>query len=174
MRGGGYQPEYILLPASTLFIWFSLLLAFGLNILPWGRLLGMPDFLALALVFWNTHQPRKVGIGAAFAFGLMMDVHDASLLGEHALAYTLISYVAITLHRRVLWFSLPAQIAYVLPLLFMTQVVVLAIRMMIGATFPGMPYFLQSVVGAALWPLISYLLFAPQRRAVDRDETRPL
>lgn len=171
---GSYQPQYILLPASTGFIWLSLLVAFGLNMLPWGRWVGVPDFLALTLVFWNTHQPRKVGIGAAFAFGLLMDVHDASLLGEHALAYTLLSYFAITLHRRVLWFSLPVQALHVLPLLLLGQAVVLVIRMVIGARFPGLLFFLSSFVGTALWPVITQLLLAPQRRAVDRDETRPI
>ncbi len=62
----------------------------------------MPDFVALVLLFWNVHQPRKVGMGIAFFLGLLMDVHNASLLGEHALAYTLLSYGAITIHRRVL------------------------------------------------------------------------
>ena len=56
------------------------------------------------------------GIGAAFVFGLMMDVHEAALLGQHALAYTLLSYFAITIHRRLLWFTVPSQAVQVLPL----------------------------------------------------------
>src|SRR5260364_189704 len=82
------------------FIAFSLAFAFILNFPPWGPWPGAPDFVALVLLFWNIHQPRKVGIGIAFALGLLMDVHDASLLGEHALAYTLLSYGAIMIHRR--------------------------------------------------------------------------
>ena len=53
-----------------------------------GRTPWMPDLLALVLVFWSVHQPLRVGIGAAFVFGLLMDVHQAALLGQHALAYT--------------------------------------------------------------------------------------
>jgi rod shape-determining protein MreD len=49
--------------------------------LPWGRFIAAPDFVALILVFWGVHQPRKVGIGTAFCLGLLMDVHDAALLG---------------------------------------------------------------------------------------------
>jgi len=41
-----------------------------LNILPWGRSPSVPDFMAVALVFWNVHQPRRVGVGVAFLFGL--------------------------------------------------------------------------------------------------------
>jgi rod shape-determining protein MreD len=86
-------------------------------------------FVALVLVFWNIHQPRKVGMGVAFLLGLLMDVHDARLLGEHALAYTLLAYFAITIHRRVLWFSVYTQALHVLPLLFIAHAVPVVIRL---------------------------------------------
>lgn len=168
------RPQYILLPANSLFIALSLLLAFSLNLLPWGRIPGVPDFVALTLVFWGVHQPRKVGIGIAFLMGLMMDVHNASLLGENALAYTLLSYFAITLHRRVLWFSIGTQALHVLPLLLLTQLVQLLVRLAAGGTFPGWLYFSASLSSVILWPIMSWILLAPQRRAVNRDETRPL
>ncbi|MGN6389913.1 MAG: rod shape-determining protein MreD [Burkholderiaceae bacterium] len=168
------RPHYILLPANPLFIAFSLIAAFSLNLLPWGNLVGVPDFLALVLVFWNIHQPRRVGIGVAFFMGLLMDVHDATLLGENALAYTLLSYFAIMIHRRVLWFSVPTQALHVFPLLLMAQAVQLLVRMAVGGRFPGWQFFLESAVSVLLWPLIGWLLLAPQRRAVNRDETRPI
>ncbi|MGB6055347.1 MAG: rod shape-determining protein MreD [Burkholderiaceae bacterium] len=168
------RPQYILLPASSLFIAASLVVAFALNLLPWGRWLSVPDFVALILVFWSIHQPRKVGIGVAFFMGLLMDVHDASLLGENALAYTLLSYFAIMIHRRVLWFPIGTQALHVLPLLLLAQLVQLLIRLMAGGAFPGWLYFAESLLSTALWPLVTWLLLAPQRRAVNRDDTRPL
>lgn len=172
--GRGYRPQYLLRPVNPLFIWTSIAVAFLLNLLPWGRLPGVPDFLALALVFWNVHQPRRVGMAAAFVSGLLMDVHDASLFGEHALAYTLLSYGAITLHRRILWFPLLPQILYVAPLLLVAQAVIMLLRLWVGGLFPGWWHFLDAVVGGLLWPLAHWLLLAPQRRPIDRDETRPL
>ena len=168
------SPHYILLPANGLFVGFSLLLAFVLNLLPNGGFEAMPDFVALVLVFWSIHQPRKVGIGIAFFMGLLMDVHNASLLGENALAYTLLSYFAITIHRRVLWFPLTIQVFHVLPLLLFAQAVELVVRLVIHGQFPGWMYFAESVVGALLWPVITALLLAPQRRAINHDETRPI
>jgi rod shape-determining protein MreD len=168
------HPHYILLPANAFFIAFSLAVAFMLNLLPWGHLPGVPDFVALVVVFWSIHQPRKVGIGLAFCMGLLMDVHDATLLGENALAYTLLSYFAIMIHRRVLWFPVGVQALHVLPLLLVTQVVQMLVRVIISGRFPGWSYFLESFTTALLWPLVSALLLAPQRRAVDRDETRPI
>ena len=64
--------DQLLLPANPVFIGLSLLVAMALNLLPMGRHPAQPDLLALVLVFWNVHQPRRVGVGAAFVFGLMM------------------------------------------------------------------------------------------------------
>lgn len=168
------SPHYILLPANSLFITVSLLIAFLLNLLPWGHWVGIPDFVALVLVFWSIHQPRKVGIGIAFMMGLLMDVHDATLLGQNALSYTLLSYFAIMIHRRVLWFKVWTQAAHVLPLLMLMQTVQLVVRVMVSGMFPGWLYFMESVLAALLWPVVTMILLAPQRRAIDRDETRPI
>ena len=168
------RPHYILLPVSPLFIAFSLVCAFMLNLLPWGRWVGAPDFVALVLVFWGIHQPRKVGIGIAFCMGLLMDVHDATLLGENALAYTLLSYLAIMIHRRVLWFPLVTQAMHVFPLLLLTQAIQVMVRFFVTGRFPGALVFIESVIAVILWPVITWLLLAPQRRAVDKDHTRPI
>ncbi len=168
------RPYYILRPANGWFIAFSLIGAFLINLLPWGQLPGVPDFIALVLLFWNIHQPRKAGMGIAFFLGLLMDVHYGSLLGEHALAYTILSYGAITIHRRVLWFPVFVQALHVLPLLVLTQTILFAVRLIAGAHFPGWSYLLDGFVEAALWPLATYILLAPQKRPVDPDDTRPI
>jgi rod shape-determining protein MreD len=168
------QPHYILLPASPVFIITSLVATFLLNFLPWGSMVGVPDFVALTLVFWSIHQPRKVGIGVAFMMGLLMDVHTATLLGENALAYTLLSYFAITIHRRVLWFTPMTQTLHVFPLFLFSQIIRAVIQFLVNGKFPGWLFFIESFVTAALWPLATWILLAPQRRAVDRDDTRPI
>jgi len=170
MRPG--QP--LLLPANPFFIWGSLLAALMLNMLPIGRTPWMPDFLALVVVFWAVHQPLRVGVGAAFVFGLAMDVHQASLLGQHALAYTALSFFAITIHRRLLWFTVPSQALQVFPLFAATHAIELAIRLIAGGMFPGWDIVLAPFFEAMLWPVVSVLLLAPQRRAPDPDENRPL
>ncbi len=166
--------DQLLLPANPLFIGLSLLVALALNLLPLGRHAAQPDLLAIALVFWNVHQPRRVGVGVAFLFGLLMDVHEGALLGQHALAYTLLSYVAITIHRRLTWFSLPAQALQILPLFLAAHLVSLVVRMLAGGMFPGWWWLAAPLLEALLWPLATLLLLAPQRRAPDPDENRPL
>lgn len=99
----------LLLPANPWFIGFTLVVALMIDMVPAGRLAAMPDVLAVVLVFWGVHQPRRVGVLWAFIFGLLIDVHDGALLGQHALAYSGLSFGAITLHRRLTWFPLGAQ-----------------------------------------------------------------
>jgi rod shape-determining protein MreD len=166
--------QQLLLPANPVFIWGSLLLALLVNMLPLGRSAWLPDLMALALVFWSVHQPLRVGIGAAFVFGLAIDVHQSALLGQHALAYTALSYFAITIHRRLLWFSVPSQAVQVLPLFVAAHAIELAVRMAAGGIFPGWTVFLTPLVEALLWPVVSVVLLVPQRRAPDPDENRPL
>jgi rod shape-determining protein MreD len=164
----------LLLPVNPLFVWVTLLLAFALNLLPIGRHPAAPDFLALALVFWNVHQTRRIGVGVAFVFGLMMDVHDGAMLGQHALAYTLLGFVATSIHRRLLWFTLPSQALQILPLFLAAHFVSFVVRMLAGGMLPGWPALLAPVFESLLWPLATWLLLAPQRRAPDRDQNRPL
>ena len=59
--------DQLLLPVNPIFIIVSLLLAFGVNVLPIGRTPWMPDLVALTLAFWSVHQPRRVGLGIADA-----------------------------------------------------------------------------------------------------------
>ena len=169
-----HTSNQLLMPVNPLFVWATLLSAFLLNIVPLGRVAAMPDFLALVLVFWNVHQSRRVGVGVAFAFGLLMDVHSGAVLGQHALAYTLLSFFAVTVHRRLLWFTVPSQAVQILPLFLAAQAVSLIVRMVVGGMLPGWELILAPVLQALLWPIATWLLLAPQRRAPDPDENRPL
>jgi rod shape-determining protein MreD len=166
--------DQLLLPVNPLFIAITLALAFGFNMLPVGRQPAMPDLLALALVFWNVHQPRRVGVGWAFLLGLLMDVHQGALLGQHALAYTLLSFAGISIQRRMLWFGVVEQALQILPVFVVVHLVSLAVRMAAGGMFPGWSLLLAPVFEALLWPVATLLLLAPQRRAPDPDQNRPL
>ena len=168
----------LLLPANPLFIWGSLLAALMLDMVQnmglWGRAAWMPDLLALVLVFWSIHQPQRVGIGAAFVLGLLIDVHQGAMLGQHALSYTVLSFLAIAIHRRLLWFPVPSQAFQVLPLFVAAHAIALSVRMAAGGGFPGWWLLLAPLIESLLWPVISVLLLAPQRRTPDPDAHRPL
>jgi len=170
--------QQLLLPANGWFVLGSLLAALLLNMVQsmglWGRAAWTPDALALVLVFWTVHQPLRVGVGVAFAMGLLMDVHQGAMLGQHALAYTVLSYFATAIHRRLLWFSVPSQAFQILPLFLVSHVIAVVVRLIAGGSFPGLSVLFAPLIESLLWPVVSVVLLMPQRRAPDPDAHRPL
>jgi rod shape-determining protein MreD len=158
------------LPVKASFIAFTLIVALLLNMLPWSGAVFWfrPDFVALGILYWVIEQPHRVGFTIAFVLGLLMDVADGALLGQHALAYSILVYGGILFHRRVRLFSPLAQIVHVIPLLLVNDVIILGIRLLAGADFPGYRFFIGSFVGGALWPFLPMLFKLPQRPKADR------
>ena len=160
----------ILQPVRASTIIASLALALFLNFLPWRDLRVVPDFVALVLLFWCIRQPRLVGLGAAWALGLITDAGNGVLLGQHALAYSILAFLGIWLSRRILWFGPALQALHVGAMLVAAQAVVLLVRVIAGDGFPGWGLLVGPLIGALLWPLVTWLLLLPQRRA-EREQT---
>jgi len=165
-------PQLILLPVRPGFIVVTLAFALALNLLPWSGvgMLVKPDFVALVVLYWCVDQPRKVGFLVAWALGLVMDVADGALFGQHALAYSLLAFAAIVLHRRIQGFAMKQQFWHVLALLTLNQLIVLALRLATGAQFPGYAYFLPALLGAALWAPLCALMRMPRIPKSDPDQ----
>jgi rod shape-determining protein MreD len=159
------RPDEILLPAKPWFVLFTLVCGLVANTLPVSgvTLLLKPDFLALMLLYWCIQEPRLIGVGIAWCVGLLMDVTDATVFGQHALAYAVLAYAAEYFRRRVLRFPLWQQAAQVAVLLLACSALVLVIRVVGGAPTPGWTYAAGPLVGALLWPLLTVLLQGPQR-----------
>jgi len=119
-------------------------------------------------------EPLVIGMGVGFVFGLLMDVGLGAAMGQHALAYVVLAYLANSLARRVLWFPAWQQALHVLPLLLLAQLLMVAVRLLAGAEFPGWSYFLSSFSSALLWLPLSFVLLLPQLQPVERDDNRPI
>ena len=165
MPPASVKPREVMVPIRATFIASSLLVALIINLLPWPPAIVavMPDLVALTVLYWCIHQPRRFGFTAAWLIGLVMDVANGTLFGQHTLAYSVLAYAGIVLHRRVLRFTMKDQVLHVIPLLLMTDLIVLAVRMMAGAELPGIGYFAGSFFGGLLWPAVCFLLTLPQR-----------
>ena len=160
----------ILQPVRASTIIASFAIAMFINFLPWRDLRVVPDFVALVLVFWCVRQPRLVGLGVAWALGLITDAGNGVLLGQHALAYSIIAFLGIWLSRRILWFGPGLQALHVGAILLVGQAVALLVRVIAGDSFPGWALLVGPIAGAILWPVVSWLLLIPQRRA-EREQT---
>jgi rod shape-determining protein MreD len=159
------DPNEVLRPVHPAFVAATLVLALLMNLLPLSgtALMLRPDFLALVLLYWCIQAPRFVGVGIAWFMGLLMDVGDATIFGQHALAYAFLAYAAEYFRRRVLRFPLWQQALQVAFLLLVCAALVLLVRVVGGAPLPSWTYVVSSLTGALLWPLASVLLQMPQR-----------
>jgi len=154
------------MPASMGLIFFSFAAAYLLSVMPWSGawLLARPDFVLLVLLFWALHEPRVIGQGAAFAVGLIMDVSDSMLLGQHAFAYVIGVFGAQVLHVRILTFGLAEQTLHVLGITIATSGVMLLLNLLLGTEFPGIAYFVSPAVTALLWAPVNWVLYLPAMR----------
>ncbi len=169
-----FQSSRLLSPASPGFIRLTLLLAFFLNLLPTSFWPWFPDWVALVVVFWSIRSPLVVGTGSAFLLGILMDVVDGSLMGQHALAYVLMSYASRVFAHRILWLPLKQQLFSIFPIILMGAGLQVLVRWFGGDALPSLFYFVQPFVTAALWVPATYVLMLPQFLSKDRDYERPI
>lgn len=160
-------------PAGAGLMFFSLLAAYALAVLPWSGnwLLARPDFVLIVLLFWAIHEPRTIGQGMAFSLGLLMDVSDSMLLGQHALAYVIAVFGAQVLRVRILAFQLPEQALHVLGLTFIAAATMLLLNVLLGADFPGMLYLISPALTGLMWAPVSGVLYSPLVRHGRRDSS---
>ncbi len=165
------MPEVLPQTPRVHYVLFTLIVAFCLNVLPWsGLLLKLrPDFLLLVLLYWGMREPRMVGQSVAFFGGLVMDVADSAVLGQHAFVYALAVYAAFSLRLRILRFPLPQQALHIILILLIASAITVALNLLADATFPGYSYFIGALIGAALWPPVVWLLELPEALAAQSD-----
>lgn len=164
----------LLMPVNPVFIAASLVAGLAFNMLPLGRVPWMPDLLMVLLAFWGMHQPSRVGMGTAFVLGLCMDVSQSALLGQHALAYSALMFGVHEVRRRLLWFGPWVQALQMIGLFVAVHALQVVVRLVSGGLFPGWDLLYAPLLEALLWPLVDWVLHAPQRRPPDKDENRPL
>lgn len=144
----------------------SFIIAFLLNLLPWSGvgLLVCPDFVLLILLYWAVSEPRSVGQGLGFFLGLLMDVADSALLGQHALMYVVAIFLAQLLRVRVLQLSLPAQALHIGAILLLAQLIGVSLNLSLGRDFAGVLMIVAPLLSAFLWPAISLVMALPRLR----------
>ena len=158
-------------PASVGVMFFSLVAAFLFSALPWsGRwLLARPDLVLLVLIFWTVHEPRSIGQGMAFFMGLLVDVSDSMLLGQHALAYVVAIFGAQVLRHRILGFPLPEQTLHVLGLTLAASLSMLLLNLALGADAPSGIFLLSPLLTALAWAPVNWILYSPAVRRRRRE-----
>lgn len=141
-------------------IFLTVLVALMLTTVPLPEPLRIvrPDWVLLTLIYWSMALPHRVGVGFAWLAGLCTDVLTGLLLGQHALAYSIVIYLTLKLHQRLRLYPLWQQALSILVLLGLGQLLLLWINGMIGRPVHSWLYWMPSLLGMLLWPILFVLL----------------
>ena len=138
----------------------SVLVALILTVLPLPPWLDVvrPAFLVLTVLYWSVNAPRAGGLALGFFAGLLLDVFQGPVLGEHALALSLITYIAVREHQRIR--SKPAiqQALIVFAALILYEVVLFMIDGWTGHPVTSPLRWVHTVTGALIWPAAAAIL----------------
>lgn len=145
---------------DTFLISLSFLVGFILTILPlpqwmvWYR----PSWILLILIYWLMARPHRVGIVVSWLIGLLLDLMTGSLLGLHALIFTIFAYFILKFHRIVRTLSLGQKLL----LVFIIEILNLSIQYLIGTYFNVEPdtfrYWLPILTTTIFWPMVAAVL----------------
>jgi penicillin-binding protein 2 len=88
-RGSGRLPVIVTIIVSIMLMVMPL---------PDWALAFRPDWVALILIYWAMMLPRTWSVGSAWIVGLVLDVAQGTILGQHALALCFIVFMTVRFH----------------------------------------------------------------------------
>lgn len=152
--------------ATRVVVFISLALAMLFRIIPLPKTLFVfnPDWVLLFLIYWAMAIPERVGVGYAWCAGLFVDVLTGRMMGQHALAYSLIAYLCVKFHRLLRLYPMPQQTFMVLLMLALAQLLIFWTQSIKVSSGVSLNYWLPSLSGALIWPLVFVLLRRLRRR----------
>lgn len=138
-------------------IFLTLIVALMLAIapLPEWALPYRPDWVVLTLIYWAMQAPKSYSVGAAWILGIILDVAHGTLLGQHALALSLVIYVTVKFHLQLRVFPASQMTAVVFALLALYQFVLFWINGVAGVHAEAVTYWGPVLTGAMFWPVVS-------------------
>ena len=138
----------------------TLLVALMLSIMPLPASVeqARPDWIVLVLLFWAMTAPRSYGVGVAWLTGIILDVAQGTLLGQHALALSVVVYITVKFHLLMRVFPLSQLTATVFALLALYQFLLFWINGVAGVTTAASEYWAPVITGTIVWPFLSLFL----------------
>ncbi|NOY71991.1 MAG: rod shape-determining protein MreD [Gammaproteobacteria bacterium] len=146
-----------------LYVTFAIALCLTVVPLPDWAVTWRPEWIPLVLIFWCINLPQRIGIGTAWVVGILLDVLQGALLGQHAFALTIIAFLSLKLHKRLRVYPVWQQTLSIFVLIMLYQLFLLWISGIAGVSSGYWYYWLPSLSSMLLWPLIDMLLRAVRR-----------
>lgn len=145
----------------------TLVVGLMLTVMPLPPLVapGRPDWLALLVIFWAMQLPRTWSVGSAWMIGIILDVANGTVLGQHALALCVIAFITVRFHLLMRVFPLSQLTATVFALLALYQFLLFWINGVAGISAPSINYWAPVISGTLTWPFVYVFLSGLRYRA---------
>lgn len=124
-----------------------------------------PDWVALTLIYWAMMAPRTYSVGTAWMVGIVLDVAQGTLLGQHAIALCFVVYITVKFHLQLRVFPASQMSATVFAILAFYQFILFWINGVAGVNAPAVTYWGPVITGALIWPLLTLFFSAVRHRA---------
>jgi rod shape-determining protein MreD len=137
----------------------SLALGVLLQLMPLPSALAAirPPFAIMLVIFWALAAPRLAGIGGGFAVGLALDIYRGSVLGQHALAGSILAYVIARQHLLVRTKPIFEQALLVGGALLGYEALIWLIEGWLGQARGDWTRWLGALAGTLVWPIVARL-----------------
>ena len=138
----------------------SLLIAGALNIFPTGWFGGyfQPNWVALVLIYWCLWEPERMGAGAGWLSGLLLDILDYSTLGVHALGLCVCGFVASRVSLRLRVYPTWQQCVGVGVLVAINTLIGALVSILLDQPPPTTGHLLSPLASMLMWPLVLVVL----------------
>lgn len=124
-----------------------------------------PDWVALTLIYWSMMLPRTYSVGTAWIVGIVLDVAQGTLLGQHAIALCFVVYVTVKFHLQFRVFPASQMSVTVFALLAFYQFILFWINGVAGVTTTAITYWGPVITGALIWPVLTLFFGGIRYRA---------
>lgn len=137
-------------------IYFTLLISLLCQLFPWvGQgIIFRPDFVLVVVLYWLLRAPHLCNVGTAWVAGLLVDLATGSLLGQHALSFTITAFIGLSYQRRLVLFNTWQLAGYVIALLTLERVLMLLLKLFAGNENPSWHYLWPILTGLLLWQMM--------------------
>jgi rod shape-determining protein MreD len=125
-----------------------------------------PDWVALVLIYWAMMLPRSWSVGSAWIIGIVLDVAQGTILGQHALALCFIVFMTVRFHLLMRVFPIQQLTATVFAILALYQFILFWVNGVAGVDVPAVYYWGPVISGTLLWPVITVLLSGVRSRVL--------
>jgi rod shape-determining protein MreD len=149
-----------------LFIPVTIIFAFLLTLLPmpgWAVWLR-PAWVLMVLIYWTMIIPELMNVGMAWIVGILLDVLQGTLLGEHALALTVVIYLVARMASQLRMYPLIQQGLSVFVLVLVYQFILFCIQGFLGSLPQSWLYWSSSLTSMLLWPWVFSIIRDSRRR----------